>query len=59
MDRTDYQKVLRHLRQFLRKESVTEEQVDHLELELSQWWTNHWRDDDSPQSETTFGIMVN
>jgi hypothetical protein len=37
--------------------SLTAKQV-HLLVNwlLDAWWVDHWQDDDSPQSENTFGV---
>ena len=35
---------------------LTEAQADKLELMVKEFFATHWRDDDSPQAERTFGV---
>ena len=35
---------------------LTEAQADELELMVKEFYADHWRDDDSPQAEITFGV---
>lgn len=35
---------------------LTEAQADELELMVKEYFAEHWRDDDSPQAERTYGV---
>ena len=34
------------------------EQAQRLEVEVKEWFASHWRDDDSPLAEKTFGVCA-
>ena len=36
--------------------NLTKAQVEELKLMVEEYLADHWRDDDSPQAEKTFGV---